>query len=78
MSQVSVEKVIGILATDEAARRRFTSSPYITLSEMISNGIELTHSEWSALASIDPAELSRFADAINPALQKSDLRGVEG
>ena len=76
MSQYSVERVIGILATDEAARQRFSSSPYIALSEMMSNGLELTQTEWSALASLDPLELNRFAESIDPSLQKSDLRGV--
>ena len=34
MSQTNVERVIGILATDEAIRRRFTQDPRATLREM--------------------------------------------
>ncbi len=75
MSQVYVERVIGLLATDEALRRRFIRNPRATLSEMIERGMELTTFELRSLGSLDPDELARFAQAIDSRLQKSDLQG---
>ena len=78
MSQPCVERVIGLLATDEALRRRFSADPRRALDEMIERGIELTACEQYSLASLDPHDLARFADAIDARLQKSDLqRGAE-
>ena len=77
MSQQCVERVIGLLVTDEALRHRFMRDPRATVREMIERGLELTHCEQWALASLDASELSRFADAIDARLQKTDLqRGV--
>jgi hypothetical protein len=73
MSQRNVERVIGRLATDEAFRRQFTTDPRATLREVIAAGVELNDCELWALASIDRAALDRFADALDPRLQKSDL-----
>ena len=70
MSQTNVERVIGILATDEAIRRRFTQDPRATLREMMEKGMEFNPCELWALARLDPAEIARFsranADRIHP------------
>ena len=75
MSQVNVERIIGLLATDEGLRRRFTKNPHAVLVEMVEQGLELNPCELWSLTRMDPRELARFADAIGPRLQKSDLRG---
>jgi len=75
MSQPNVERVIGVLATDEGFRRRFAADPCGALQQLIEGGIELTACERFALATLDPAELTRFADAIDARLQKTDLEG---
>lgn len=77
MSQLYVERIIGVLATDEALRRRFMTDPKATLLELAGRGMELTSCELGSLASLDPHELARFAQAIDARLQKIDLkRGV--
>ena len=73
MSQVHVERVIGLLATDEALRRRFSKDPRACLSEMIASGLELNECERWSLAHSDPAELARGARAIGPRLQMAVL-----
>ena len=75
MSQVHVERVIGLLATDEALRRRFSKDPKACLADMIASGMELNECERWSLAHLDPVELARFARAIGPRLQKADLSG---
>jgi len=75
MSQVHVERVIGLLATDEAVRRRFSKDPGGCLAAMMASGLELNECERWALAHLDPEELARFARAIGPRLQKADLSG---
>lgn len=74
MSQAYVERVIGLLATDEALRRRFEADPRATLQQLKESGIELTSCEHWALASLDPEQLTRFAAAIDTRLQKADLQ----
>lgn len=78
MSQVNVEKVIGLLATDEAIRRRFSDNPKAVLAELAERGVELNPCERWSLARLDPKELARFAEAIGPRLQKADLKGGPG
>jgi hypothetical protein len=75
MSQVHVERVIGHLATDEATRRRFSADPGGVLADLIARGMELNPCELRSLADIDPQELARFAEAIDPRLQRADLHG---
>ncbi len=75
MSQRNVERVIGRLATDEEFRRRFEADPRTVLREAIESGVELTACERHALASLERRALKRFADAIDPRLQKCDLHG---
>ncbi|HZE19904.1 MAG TPA: Os1348 family NHLP clan protein [Candidatus Angelobacter sp.] len=77
MSQLYVERIIGVLATDEALRSRFIANPKATLLELAGRGMELTACELGSLVSLDPKELARFAQAIDARLQKADLqRGV--
>lgn len=75
MSQVNVERVIGLLATDEGMRRRFTNSPGAALDEMARRGIELNDCERWALAHLNPGELQRFAESMDARLQKTELGG---
>ena len=75
MSQVNVERVIGLLATDEGLRRRFTSDPQAALRELAERGLELNTCERWSLARMDPRELVRFAGAIGPRLQKTVIEG---
>jgi len=77
MSQVNVERVIGLLATDEALRERFIANPRGTLVEMIGRGLELNACELWSLAGLDSRELERFAQAVGPRLQKADLGATE-
>ena len=73
MSQVSVERVIGVLATDEKLRRLFSRDPKTALLEMVRKGMDLNATELWSLACLDPSELARFAQAIDGRLQKADL-----
>ena len=75
MSQPNVERVIGILATDESIRREFNTNPRVALQRMMDRGMELTECEQWAIATLDPTDLSRFAGALDARLQKSDLHG---
>lgn len=75
MSQRSVEQVIGRLATDEAFRRRFAEDPAAALQELAASGLELTLCELRALSTIDAGVAARFADALDPRIQKTDLHG---
>jgi hypothetical protein len=73
MSQRNVERVIGRLATDESFRLRFFEDPDAVLEEMAVEGVELNPCERNAVLTIDRETLSRFADAIDPRIQKCDL-----
>ena len=75
MSQKYVERVIGLLATDTALRRRFSEDPAAALRSLVEGGVELTACELQGLAAIDSRGLSHFADGIDPCLQKTDLAG---
>ncbi len=75
MSQVNVERVIGLLATDEGLRRQFTNDPSAFIAEMAERGMELNLCERWSLSRLDPQELARFARAIGPRLQKIELNG---
>ena len=75
MSQRSVERVIGRLATDEGYRRRFVAHPEETLRESMEAGCDLTLCEQRALLALDADSIERFADAIDPRLQKCDCQG---
>jgi hypothetical protein len=73
MSHRGVEVVLGRLATDEAMRHRFRRAPAEALRELLAVGIELSAVELAALQSLDPAALHRFAQALDPRLQKAVL-----
>lgn len=74
MSHPHVERVIGVLATDEALRHKFIANPKATLTELAARGIELTECERGALMALKPDDLARFAEAIDARLQKTDLQ----
>ena len=74
MSQINVERIIGVLVTDEAFRRQFANDPNASLQHLKESGVELTHCEVRALAALDPVQLEDFARAIDARLQKSDLK----
>jgi len=75
VSQCNVERVVGRILTDEAFRRRFALDAVAALHELIGRGFELTSLEIHALTSIDPNRAARFADTIDPRIQKCDLQG---
>src|SRR2546426_160194 len=55
MSQIYVERIIGLLATDEALRRQFTKNPAETLEKLIERGMELNWCERESLAAAKAA-----------------------
>ncbi len=73
MSQGNVERIVGRLVTDERFRRRFWQERAATLHELIEAGCELNPCEQRALASISQESVERFAAAIDPRIQKTDL-----
>ena len=75
MSQRNVEQVIGRLVTDEAFRREFEESPGAALAAMIVSGLELSPVELLALASLDRSVVARFAETIDPRIQKIAVNG---
>ena len=75
MSQKYVEAVIGRLATDEAFRRRFHDNRAAVIVELISQGLRLTAVERAALIDLDDVACERFAERLDPRIQKLSLRG---
>jgi hypothetical protein len=73
MTHRGVEIVLGRLATDEALRRRFRQAPAAVLKELIALGIELSPVELGTLESLDQSAVNRFAQALDPRLQKAIL-----
>lgn len=73
MSQRGVEVILGRLATDEALRKRFVAGTRRTLEELQAQGLELSALEQAALEGLDTATLERFAEALDPRLQKAAL-----
>lgn len=73
MSQGSVERVIGRLVTDEAFRHRFAAHPAGLLREVVESGLELNWCELEVLRGLDVAAIGRFAERLDPRIQKSDL-----
>ena len=73
MSHRGVEIVLGRLATDESIRRRFREAPAEALVELTALGIELTAVERTALQSLEPDAIRRFAHALDPRLHKAVL-----
>ena len=75
MSQQSVESVIGRPVTYEAFRRRFREQPAAVIQELVASGVSLTPVERRALLEMDGSLCDRFADCIDPRLQKVNLKG---
>lgn len=73
MSQRNVELIIGKLVTDEDCRRDFRSDATGFVNGLLERGTQLTRSEVAALVTLDPKVLDRFADDIDPRLQKASL-----
>ena len=73
MSQLDVQRVAGLLATDEGLRKRFRKNPRAALMEMIERGMDLTDGEVRSLSVPDFRELARSAEEMLPPLSRSDL-----
>lgn len=73
MSQRGVEVALGRLATDEAWRDRFRRGPAAALKELAGSGLELSAVELSALERLEPSAVHRFAQALDPRLQRAVL-----
>ena len=65
--------VIGRLATDEGLRRRFLEDPAGVLDELCGQGCVLSPVEIRALAALDQAAFTAFAEALDRRLQKVDF-----
>jgi len=74
MSQVSVEQVIGRLATDEELRHRFEDDRQAVIDEMVASGLRLTPVEQRALLDVDFSACKRFARCLDPRIQKVSLK----
>lgn len=75
MSQSNVERILGRLVSDEGYRRRFWSDPAAALAAFVAAGGELNPCERRALAALGRDDVERFAAALDPCIQKSDLNG---
>jgi hypothetical protein len=75
MSQANVEKIVGRLVTDEDFRRAFHENAERVVRDLTERGWELTRAEIATLVALDPLTLERFADSLDPRLQKASLRG---
>ncbi|MGH9869311.1 MAG: Os1348 family NHLP clan protein [Candidatus Polarisedimenticolia bacterium] len=74
MSQRHVERVIGRLATDESFRLMFLEDPAAALRKLAADGVELNECERRAVLAIDRTTLVGFAEALDPRIQKTDLK----
>jgi ribosomal protein S11 len=74
MSQRSVEMVIGRLATDEDFRRRFETQREALIRELIAAGLQLTPVEQRAPLDLNFGACKRFANCLDPRLQRISLR----
>ncbi|MBK9966069.1 MAG: hypothetical protein IPP07_14620 [Holophagales bacterium] len=80
MTQKSVERILGKLATDEEIRQRFRAAPTAALAILTSGTDSLTPVEREALCGLDADLLDRFADALDPRIQRVRIPsgGAEG
>ncbi|MBI5445616.1 MAG: hypothetical protein HY900_30925 [Deltaproteobacteria bacterium] len=69
MSQKTVERILGKLATDEEIRQRFRAAPGEALANLACDD-SLTPVEREALCALDADLLDRFADALDPRIQR--------
>ena len=74
MAQANVERIVGRLVTDEDFRREFHADPDRAVRGLAERGYELTRAEVASLVALDPLALDRFADVLDPRLQKASLR----
>jgi hypothetical protein len=74
MAQRSVELVIGRLLTDEQFRQLFEEESVAAIDTLIADGLSLNAVERDALLKIDMAACHRFAESLDPRLQKVRLR----
>jgi hypothetical protein len=73
MSQAHVEQILGRLATDAHWRTRFQLAPDATLDALAeSSALDVTVTERRALLALPGDALDRFADALDPRLQRSE------
>lgn len=70
MSQKTVERILGKLATDEEIRQRFRTAPEDALADLAGENDPLTPVECEALRALDADLLDRFADALDPRIQR--------
>lgn len=77
MTQRSVERVIGRLATDEEFRHQYLHTPAVALARVAREGLELNSCELRALAALDGASLERFAASLDARLQKAWLTRLD-
>jgi len=73
MSELDVQRVIGLLVSDEGLRRRFRKNPRAALMEMVERGIDLTDGEVRSLSVPDFRELTRYAEEMMPPLSRVHL-----
>jgi len=76
MTHRNVETLIGRLATDPVARRRFAEDPVRALHEFREQGYELTLVEQEALAATDAEALRLLARALDARLRRIDTKPV--
>ena len=74
MTQRCIEIVVGRLLTDEEFREQFMSDPHQALAGLLERGTHLTQTEIAALVAIDSTLWERFAEQIDPRLQKANLK----
>lgn len=73
MSQKTVERLIGKLATDEEVRSRYRADRRRTLEDLAGGPDLLTAVELDALVATPADLLDSFADALDPRLQRVRL-----
>lgn len=74
MSQVHVEQILGRLATDAHWRARFRHAPDATLDALAEwSALDVTTTERRALLALPTDALDRFAEALDPRLQRSEV-----
>ena len=70
MSQKTVERILGKLATDEGVRQRFRVAPREVLATLAGEIDPLTPVEQDALCALDASLLDGFADVLDPRIQR--------
>ena len=73
MTQKNVEQFLGRLATDPDLRARFKADRAAVLAAAGGEGHELSTVELDALSRLEPVALERFADSLDPRIQRAAL-----